>query len=44
MAPYSQPHICYLTGQIFRLDVNMGGLSQSLRFLVWVYMKGVGEG
>lgn len=32
MAPYSQPHICHLAGQIFRLDVRMwgGGLRQSL--------------
>lgn len=32
MAPYSQPHICCLAGQILRLDVRMGGggLRQSL--------------
>lgn len=45
MAPYSQPHICYLTGQIFRLDVRIWGgggmLSQSPEFLVCVQMKGM---
>lgn len=46
MAPYSQPHICCLAGQILRLDVRMGG-GGSVR--VWcppvcVQRKGKGRG
>lgn len=45
MAPYSQPHICYLAGQILRLDVRMwGGLRQSGAPQFVFRGKGRGEG
>lgn len=45
MAPYPQPHICYLAGQVLRLDVRMQGASARAWCPQSVFKgKGMGEG